>query len=115
MIAYKVVTNFKREKVRKSFLGKHPYSITYKIKSRNYPDKDCGPLCCFKSFDEVKKSFGTLSGLPGSVQEIWKVNIKKSRHKTVWHRSYSNHKISTSCLPCGTVLADWVEFIEKIG
>lgn len=85
MIAYKLVTYFPKQKRRYSWalLGKEVKE--YKIKSRNYPDEGCDPLCCFCYIPSIGSS------IVGESDELWKVKIKKSRKKRIWNFKFAKN------------------------
>jgi len=105
MIAYKVFYS-NREKlypVAVSF-DFEPYDPEFIITRAD----GCGPFAAFVNLEQAKrfKNYWKIS------QKIFKVNIKKSKNKSLWIDGWM--RTDSHIFPEGTILADEFEILEEV-
>lgn len=127
MIAYKVFSRINNKfysvfhENTIDYNSKNRYSVLYYKSRTNIRKDDQGPFTCFSNIGSAVDFKTTYDSYVRKL-EIWKVNIKKSKHKKIWVNNiniykpflYGDRIVKLRFLPKNTVLADEVTILEKI-
>ncbi len=112
IIAYKVV--WENNKIYKSAITLGMIT-EYKMNKWVFSPKGCGPMAVFKTL-KASNAFITRMGL-SAFHKIHKCEIIRSKYRSLWFLTYHGNKRKIGCsrLPKGTMFANKVKLLERVG